>query len=173
VVEPSGVSFANTDVGRLNVSVWGMRDLSGMSSPLPSTNVVVRGTWGVPSPVKFLVGQAGPGAGDFLILRFNQDVWTSTVPIATKTDIDAVFAFSQPIDLNYTGWGWESVHLGVGGFDCQARITVLTPTSNATTAVYWNATRVGGPLSLTFGSSAGLRSFSGESPPGYDITTLT
>jgi hypothetical protein len=183
VVNPSGVSLANTDVGRLNVSVWGVRDLSQMSFPLPPTNVVVGGTWGVPTPVRFLAGgrgfevvntggQAGPGAGDSLILRFNQEVRTSTVPIATKADIDAVFAFSQPIGLNYTGV-WESVHLGVGGFDYQARITVLTPTSNATTEGYRYATRVGGSLSVTLQPSAGLRDVLGQAAAASDTTTLT
>ena len=65
-------------------------------------------------------GQVGIGAGDTLFLRFNQPIGSSFVPIATKANIDAVFNFSVPIGLNYTG-SWQNVLNPSGLFDYEVR----------------------------------------------------
>ena len=183
LMDTRNVSVVDTRIGLLTVNVSGIRDSTGVSSPLVAVSVGVGGTWGQSSTPRFLAngrgfeasntgGQVGLGAGDSIVLRFNQPVGSSFVPIATKGDIDAVFNFSTPLGLNYTGV-WETVYLGVGGSDYQARITIVTPTSNATTAAYRNATRVGGPLSVIVLASAGLKALDQSGDFCNDTTTLT
>jgi hypothetical protein len=108
LLDTRGVSIADSRIGLAMCSVLGIRDSSGQSSTFSVSAVPINGSWGQSSTPKFLAngrgfevansgGQAGPGARDTIYLRFNQPLGTDTVPIATKADIDAVFAFSTPI----------------------------------------------------------------------------
>jgi hypothetical protein len=185
LVDTRGVVVVDTRIGVLSVNVSGVADSSGRSSSLVATGVLVGGTWGQSSTPRFLVNgrgfeasntgrQVGIGAGDSLILRFNQPVGSDVVPVATKADIDRVFVFSTPIGTNYTGL-WETVSLGAGVSDHQVRITIVAswPVNSSTEAGYRNATRVGGPLSVAILASAGLKALDQSGDPSNDTTTLT
>jgi hypothetical protein len=105
VITLSGV--VNTDsvstlVSAVRLSVLpggGLRDAAGVSQNTTVTNVSVSGSWGDASQPHFLSsspaaialdygGAPGLGAGDAVLLRFNQPV--AQVPVDTKAALDVV-----------------------------------------------------------------------------------
>ncbi len=91
-----------TVVSGLRVSVLpsgGLRDANGVSQNASVVNSTVRGSWGDASQPQFLSnspaaialdygGQPGLGAGDAVLLRFNQPV--AQVSVGSKAALDAV-----------------------------------------------------------------------------------
>ncbi len=99
-----------------------LQDAAKLSHAAVYPWIRVSGTWGVATIPKFLPstglyspsfvantgGQAGIGAGDTLVLRFDNPC--KQLPVTTKANLDALFNFSAPLGLDYTGaWvtsGW-------------------------------------------------------------------
>ena len=117
-----------TAIGQLTLSLyaWPVQD-AVRAAPPPTrapgslTAWPVTGDWGVAAAPGFLRGGApgdpppalalnsgggvGMGAGDSLVLRFSTPV--APVPLDSKAAVDAVFSFSAPIGLDYSG-AWEA-----------------------------------------------------------------
>ena len=112
-------------------------------------------------------GQVGIGAGDTVVLRFNQVVNNATVPVGTKAQVDALLTFSHPIGTDYSG-AWS-----LDGGSSVLTLTIRTPTANASTSAYRAATRVGGSLRVTVLASARLLVADLSGQPCNDTITLT
>ncbi len=107
VITLSGAVSADvvgTVVSAVRVSVLpggGLRDVGGVSQNMTTVNATVSGSWGDASQPQFLSdsptavaldygAQPGLGAGDAVLLRFNQPV--VQVPVGSKAALDAVSA---------------------------------------------------------------------------------
>ena len=84
-----------------------LRSLDDSSDPATGSQVVT-GSWNPPPVIRKIVVSDSPqsptngiGPGDTIIIVMNGRV--QPLPIATKEEIDAVFAFSSPIGNDYTG----------------------------------------------------------------------
>ena len=106
------VDLSATRVGVLTVAInasGGLRDARGASQAAATAPLDVTGDWGVATVPEFMVpggpfapafardtgGNAGLGAGDSLVLRFDNPC--KQLPLGSTADVDALLAFSAPI----------------------------------------------------------------------------
>jgi hypothetical protein len=117
------VDLDAVDVGVLRATLLASANVRAKygSSSLPNTTVLVGGTWGEPSPPRFLrivvndTGrQSGVGVGDRTRIVFDQRV--SQLPLTTRDDVDRVLQFTPPLSsfgLSYVGSWWNASALDV------------------------------------------------------------
>merc|ERR1711881_66036 len=110
-----------TRVGLLRLTVKSAYALQSfdLSSPVSTSTGVLSGTWGDHSAPVIVScnasdagNQEGIGNGDVITVVFDQD--TNSPAMTTKADVDAVFAFTDPVGsvvslgANYTGaYAWD------------------------------------------------------------------
>jgi hypothetical protein len=139
----------------------GLRDVSGSSQNASIPVVGMLGTWGDASQPMFLTdtptialdygGQVGVGAGDALLLRFNQPV--AQVPVGSKDAIDALLRFNPPFwAANYSGAWLDFTAL---------LITVAAVHPEVVSNASLRAEAGVGSLRVTVLSSGGLTPFDG------------
>jgi hypothetical protein len=119
----SVVDFDATEIGVLRATVLASANVRAKygTSSLPNTTVTVGGTWGEPSPPRFLrivvndTGrQLGVGVGDRVRIVFDQRV--SQLPLPSRDDVDRVLQFTPPLSgfgLSYVGSWWNASALDV------------------------------------------------------------
>ena len=165
---PCAATPASSRLGPLSAVVSGgwVRDAGRLGPPAPPTAAPVNltGSWGVATVPAFLPITAlrpgawafdagrnvGLGAGDVLELRF--DSAPRHLPLGSRAAVDAVFAFSSPLGVDYTG-AW--VETGPYA-DSVCRITVTAAASPADPG-----TSVGA-FTVSVRASAGLTSIDGS-----------
>lgn len=161
--------------GGWNASSVAVRDATGRSAPWPGSpsyldmQVLVGGGWGVAVVPGFMGSpgeragawaydeghNAGLSVGDVLELRFNAPA--AQVPLASKTDVDHVFAFSAPIADDYTG-AW--VQSGPYAYTV-ARITIRSAWLGGQGDAAWRASVAVGVLAITVLAKGNLTSLDG------------
>ncbi len=106
LIENVNVSSVEVASGRLSVTIAGVQSARGLSPVAPTTSVVVRGSWGVPSPPAILYAtavdggdNAGLGNGDFVVVVFDQPVATHVLPLANDTIVRRLLSFMPPVEL--------------------------------------------------------------------------
>eukprot|EP00163_Fabomonas_tropica_P011415 TRINITY_DN220_c0_g1_i1.p1 TRINITY_DN220_c0_g1~~TRINITY_DN220_c0_g1_i1.p1 ORF type:complete len:1921 (+),score=416.50 TRINITY_DN220_c0_g1_i1:286-5763(+) len=170
VLNITGASSSNVAPGTLSVRVIGpLTDVNATSESSTS----VRGLTGVfgilPAPKIVSVVAADPDNGDAIfstgdVITITFDVPTTAVPVAKKTDIDALFTFGRDLGTGYIG-GWNSANTTI-----TILITDATTSSSGSTLprpdAFWNvdgsivATR---PFPITVKKSANLQRRAGDS----------
>ena len=175
-------NISATRIGVLSVSFNESMPIitaAGGSDPGVYAPTAVTGTWGAAKVPSFAVavaggtfassyaqntgGQAGLGVGDSLVLRF--DTPCRQVPVASKSDLDALLRFSSPIGAAYTGQWVVS-----GRFAFAALLVTVTEPLPAATANVSGAAV--GTLRVSVLASAGLTSLDQSTAPSNTSTVI-
>ncbi len=139
----------------------GLRDAAGGSQNATIVNATVTGTWGDADQPQFLTsaplialdygGQPGLGAGDALVLRFNQPV--RQVLVATKADLDALLVMSPP--------DWATDYNGTWLDFTTLLVTAVSVNAASTSSASFRAATAVGALRVVVLPSGGLTSLDG------------